>query len=168
MFAVREYRPQDFDALVQLDHRCFPPQIAYPPEDLRFFLEQKDALVMVAEAAENAEAAGAAQNAVASSASHAIGGFLIAQLYRGRATYQARIITIDVAPELRRARLGSLLMDACEAALRAKQVSQVRLEVAVSNAAAIEFYRRYGYTTVGKLPAYYPTGEDAHAMQKRL
>jgi ribosomal-protein-alanine N-acetyltransferase len=152
---IRNYLPQDFDALVALDHRCFPPLIAYPADELRYFVEQKDAIALVAEHA-------------GTSVEKAIGGFLIAQIYRGRPTFQARIITIDVAPELRRARLGSLLMDACEAALRERLVSQVRLEVSVNNAAAIAFYHRYGYEIVGRLPAYYPAGEDAHSMQKRL
>ena len=43
-----------------------------------------------------------------------IGGFLIAQVYRGRPTFQARIITLDVASALRRRRIAWALMQNCE------------------------------------------------------
>jgi ribosomal-protein-alanine N-acetyltransferase len=150
MFQVRAYRPEDFDQLVELDRQCFVPEIAYSAEEIRYFIETKDAIVLVAER------------------DGTIGGFLIAQLYRGRATFQARILTIDVAPPLQRHKLGSLLMDAGEEEMRRRQVSQVRLEVSVNNAAAQAFYQRYGYRVIGRLPEYYPTGEDAWSMQKRL
>jgi ribosomal protein S18 acetylase RimI-like enzyme len=151
-FEIRPYRPGDFESLFALDQECFVPQIAYSRDDLRYFLEAKDALSLVAEDARTA----------------AIAGFLIAQLYRGKPTFQARIITIDVAPALRRRHLASQLMQACEDELRRQHVLRVRLEVAVSNTAAQTFYQRRGYQQVGTLPGYYPTGEDALSMQKSL
>jgi ribosomal-protein-alanine N-acetyltransferase len=149
-FQVRSYLPQDFEALYALDQQCFVPEIAYARDDLRYFLETKDAVVLVADAGGT------------------LGGFLIALLYRGRATFQARIITIDVDPSQRQIGVGSLLMDACEVELRRNLVTRVRLEVSVLNLAAQKFYRKYGYETISKLPEYYPTGEDAWAMQKTL
>ena len=159
-FQVRAYLPQDFDALFALDQQCFFPEIAYSREELRYFLEAKDAVVRVA--------ASPSQHLGDERAPKLIGGFLIAQVYRGRPTFQARIITLDVASALRRRRIAWALMQSCEEELRRQQVQRVRLEVAVGNLPAQNFYRRWGYEQISTLPRYYPTGEDALAMQKSL
>jgi ribosomal-protein-alanine N-acetyltransferase len=151
-FHVRAVRAEDSPALYALDQQCFPPEIAYSPDDLRYFLEAKDSLTLVA------EADGAA----------GIAGFTLAQMYRARPTFQARLITIDVAPEFRRKGIGSALLKACEAELRSRHVTRFRLEVAVGNSAAQALYKSFGYETVGGISAYYPTGEDALVMQKQL
>jgi [ribosomal protein S18]-alanine N-acetyltransferase len=45
----------------------------------------------------------------------------------------------------------------------------VYLEVRISNIPAISFYRKLGFTMVGKRPRYYPeTGEDALVMMKQI
>lgn len=153
-FLIRPYQASDFAALHALDQQCFSPEIAYSQPDLRYFLEAKDSLTVVAE-----EIAAPAQM---------IAGFALAQLYRARPTFQARLITIDVAPALRRQKLGSILLTACEDELRLRLVQQVRLEVALSNLAAQALYKSYGYEYVTRVARYYPTGEDALVMQKRL
>jgi ribosomal-protein-alanine N-acetyltransferase len=153
-FMVRPYQASDFAPLHALDQQCFSPEIAYSPHELRYFLEAKDSLTLVAE-----EIGAPAQS---------IAGFVLAQMYRARPTFQARLITLDVAPALRRQRLGAMLLTACETELRLRQVRQLRLEVAVSNVAAQALYQSYGYEYVTRIARYYPTGEDALAMQKRL
>jgi GNAT superfamily N-acetyltransferase len=95
---IRTVRPEDFPALYAMDQQCFPPEIAYSPDDLRYFLEAKDSLTLVAEDADGG-----------------IAGFALAQMYRARPTFQARLITIDVVPEFRRKGIGSDLLKACEA-----------------------------------------------------
>lgn len=147
---VRRYAPADLDSLFALDQQCFPPEIAYSAGELRYFLETKDALALIAARGEQ------------------IDGFIIAQQCRGNPAFQARIITMDVAPARRRLGLASLLMHAAETELRAAHVVTVRLEVAVSNLAAQSFYRKFGYESIGRRKRYYPTGEDALVMQKRL
>jgi ribosomal-protein-alanine N-acetyltransferase len=52
--------------------------------------------------------------------------------------------------------------------MREHHVTRFRLEVAVGNSAAQALYRSFGYETVGRIAAYYPTGEDALVMQKQL
>jgi ribosomal-protein-alanine N-acetyltransferase len=148
---IRTVRPEDFPALYAMDQQCFPPEIAYSPDDLRYFLEAKDSLTLVAEDADGG-----------------IAGFALAQMYRARPTFQARLITIDVVPEFRRKGIGSDLLKACEAEMREHHVTRFRLEVAVGNSAAQALYRSFGYETVGRIAAYYPTGEDALVMQKQL
>ena len=49
MFTLRDYEKRDFDALFQLDRRCFDPSIAYSRPELASFIEQRRAFTIVAE-----------------------------------------------------------------------------------------------------------------------
>ena len=144
------YRREDFAALHALDRECFAPGIAYAEDELRYFLSARDAVVRVAH-----------QDDI-------IVGFLIAQIYRGRPSFQARIITIDVAQSHRKSGIGTLLMAACEDELRRLSITRVRLEVAATNNSAQSFYAKHKYEQISCIPSYYPTGEDALVMQKQL
>lgn len=154
---VRPYAAADFITLHALDHECFPPGIAYEREELRYFIGAANSMTFVAESA-----------ASDPMAHPQIVGFVTVQLYRGRPSYQARIITIDVSPTLRQQGIGAALMLAAEDHLHSESVMRVRLEVSVENAAAQKFYRRFGYAVVGKIPRYYLGSIDALSMQKDL
>jgi ribosomal-protein-alanine N-acetyltransferase len=78
------------------------------------------------------------------------------------------IITIDVLPTARRSGLGSLMLSAAEARLRAAGSLAVALEAAVDNVAALTFYKRHGYSVVKTWPRYYSNGVDALVLTKNL
>lgn len=78
------------------------------------------------------------------------------------------ITTIGVAPEHRRRGLANKLLRHSEEALRKRDVSIVMLEVRVSNQAAQELYRGFGYSIAQRLPKYYNNGEDGFLMVKSL
>jgi len=84
------------------------------------------------------------------------------------APQNARILMLGVLAPYRRRRVGSTLMDAFlqQCALRAMRT--VELEVRVSNADAIRFYRRYGFQIAGTLPRFYTDGEDGYKMIRHL
>jgi len=152
-FAIRDYRATDFDRLWQIDQICFPPGIAYTQMDLTGFVTRRKAITLVAEGAPDSELEGA------------IAGFAVAQPIRNI----GRIMTLDIVPAARRFGLGSELMLACEARLRAGGCRQVFLETAVNNDAALGLYGRLGYLIVRTLPLYYPTHAlDAYLMGKLL
>jgi len=84
------------------------------------------------------------------------------------APQNARILMLGVLAPCRRRGIGSTLMDAFlqQCALRAMRT--VELEVRVSNADAIRFYRRYGFQIAGTLPRFYTDGEDGYKMIRHL
>jgi ribosomal-protein-alanine N-acetyltransferase len=84
------------------------------------------------------------------------------------APQNARILMLGVLAPYRRRGIGSALMDAFlqQCALRAMRT--VELEVRVSNANAIQFYRRYGFQIAGTLPRFYTDGEDGYKMIRHL
>lgn len=141
---VRDYLPEDFPILCEVDRRCFPPGIAYSPEDIEVALLQPGSFVVVGEDAGE------------------IAGFILARRERGG---KAHIITIDVLAEHRRSGLGSMLLSEAHRRLGG---SRVILEVAVDNAAAIAFYEKHGYKACRRLKRYYLDRDDAWQMQKEL
>lgn len=145
-FRFRDARRADFDALWRIDQECFDQGIAYTRAELAAYMRLKASFTIVAEDARG------------------IAGFIVAAPSR----HTGRIITIDIVPRARRTGLGTELMRAAEERLRAARAEISVLEVAVSNAAAIAFYRRLGYSITATLPRYYHGELDAFQMAKLL
>ncbi len=155
-FVIRPYRAADFDRLWHIDQACFPPGIAYSQMELSGFITRRNAITLVAEPA---------IKDYPRPAPDAIAAFAVAQPYRK----SGRILTLDVLPEARRAGLGLQLMIECEDRLQTRGCSEIYLETAVDNEAALKLYHKMGYRILRTLPAYYHAhGLDAFLMGKKL
>lgn len=146
---LREYQPADFYELCEIDQICFPPGIAYPPQDLSYWIRQPRAFVFVAEDPEQRK----------------IAGFTIGRLSRPG---EGHVVTIDIRPEYRRKAVASALMERAHARLQAAGATYVRLETSVENQPAINFYRKLGYRMKRRLPRYYLDRIDAWEMVKQF
>ena len=78
------------------------------------------------------------------------------------------LTTIGVAPEHRRRRVGEMLLDHAENALKKRDATTVVLEVRVSNTGAQEMYQTSGYTIVQRIEDYYTNREACYLMMKSL
>jgi len=143
---LRPCVPTDVPALLRIDQACFARGIAYSKSVLRWFLSLPGAVCLVAEVEE------------------AVAGFILASSEADK----AHLITLDVLAPYRRQGLGTLLLDAVETGLAARGVRSVELETATNNHAAIAFWQKHGYRTVGVLPRYYLGRIDAYLMRKPL
>ena len=155
-YAVRDFAPEDFETLWEIDQQCFPPGIAYSRTELRNYIGGRGAFTLVA-AAKDGDAK--------KSERPALRAFLVAEAHAGRSGH---IITIDVLPQLRRSGVGSALMKTAEERLRAARCTEILLETAVDNLPALTFYKRHGYELVKTIPRYYQNSVDAFHMRKRL
>ena len=81
---------------------------------------------------------------------------------------EARILMFAVDREHRQQGIGSLVMERFFARCRARGLRRVTLEVRVSNATAIRFYSRYGYSVTDLLRGYYSDGENGYQMARSL
>jgi ribosomal-protein-alanine N-acetyltransferase len=85
---------------------------------------------------------------------------------------EMHLLNITVAPEFQRQGWALRMLDHVVDCMRAQQLNQLWLEVRVSNTRAQDVYRRYGFTQVGRRPAYYPAAgggrEDALLMSLEL
>jgi [ribosomal protein S18]-alanine N-acetyltransferase len=142
---TRPYEPADFNALCNLDADCYAPEIAYSRRTMRAFLRLPGAECLVAEE------------------DGTIRGFILTD----RDGPAGHIITLDVAPEARRRKIGTKLVEAAHASLARHGVREVELEASTSNPTAVAFWERHGYRRCGVLPNYYENGEDAYWMTRR-
>jgi ribosomal-protein-alanine N-acetyltransferase len=150
---IRPYEAQDFAKLFKLDQTCFPPGIAYSKWSLQYFLNLPAADCLVAEEAKPFETQG-----------KRIMGFILAEANPPL----AHIITLDVAPEQRRAGLGTRLLSEMEKHFQYHGVRSVLLETAVNNETGIAFWQHHGYRTEAVLKKYYLGRVDAFEMRKKL
>jgi ribosomal protein S18 acetylase RimI-like enzyme len=158
-FTVRSYRPGDFLTLWKIDQSCFEPQIAYSQQELKRYIRWPSAFSLIAEHKTTG-------NRLADDTSDdlSIIGFLIADL----GTTAGHIITIDVRAEARGNGVGSVLLDTAEKHLRSASRRIVRLETAVDNLTALNFYKKHDYSVVKTMPRYYSNGVDALVLEKDL
>ena len=75
---------------------------------------------------------------------------------------------IAVAPAERRRGVAIALMEHCLDFARSKSVETISLEVRESNAAAQDFYASLSFEPVYVRPRYYPDGESAVVMSRRV
>ena len=147
-FTIRDYRPEDFERLWQIDQVCFPAGIAYSRYELGAYIRCRNAFTLVAEEGPNR-----------------IIGYLVADVCRKKIGH---IITIDVLADARKQRVGSSLLEAAERRLTSIGCGVVYLETAVDNAPAISFYKRHDYHVIETVPRYYSNGVDALVLEKHL
>lgn len=152
---LRDFRPEDFESLWNIDQKCFAPGIAYSKRELATYIRRRGSFTVVAEAI--------AQDGV-SPGDPGILGFIVAEHRRG----VGHIISIDVLSESRRAGVGSKLLSAAEERLRSIACRAIFLETAVDNASALAFYKRHSYSVVKISPRYYSNGVDAFVLEKDI
>jgi ribosomal-protein-alanine N-acetyltransferase len=142
---IRDYRPEDFPRLYEIDQICYQPDIAYSRAELRFYLNHADSIARVAEARRE------------------ILGFVIAQIETDR---WAHVLTLDVMPEARRRKIGSALMASVHDICKARKVLMSFLEVDSANQGAQLFYEGLNYRYVATLRGYYGGRSDAYRMMR--
>jgi [ribosomal protein S18]-alanine N-acetyltransferase len=152
-FTIRDYRPDDFERLWEIDQVCFLPGIAYSRFELGIYVSRRNAFTLIAQAGDPDDV------------DQKIIGFLVAEASHRRVGH---IITIDVLAGARKQGLGSSLLESAETRMRSVGCRAIYLETAVDNAAAIVFYKRHGYGVIKTVPRYYSNGVDALVLEKNL
>ncbi|HBU65362.1 MAG TPA: ribosomal-protein-alanine acetyltransferase, partial [Alcanivorax sp.] len=153
-FSFRPARPEDLDALVDLEQRCFDGD-RLSRRSFRHWIRQAHSGLIVAHGlSDEAGAEGA------------LAGYALVILQRG--TRMARLYSIAADPACRGKGLGEQLMNAAERYAHREKRLYLRLEVRRDNPAAIRLYERLGYKLFAETPDYYEDHQDALRFQKRL
>jgi ribosomal-protein-alanine N-acetyltransferase len=95
---------------------------------------------------------------------HTRGGMIVARVTED----EAEVLTLAVAPDVRRQGVGRALLAGAMAAAREQATKTMVLEVAIGNAAARALYERAGFVEAGRRARYYANGGDALILRARL
>jgi len=147
-YDLRPLTVAQIDECWRIDQRCFVDGEAYSRDTFEYLLT----------AAESVSYRVVTQNS-------AMAGFVIGLL---EPDHTGHITTIGIAPEHRRRRLASYLMERVEAGFRRRDVRIVRLEVRAGNVPAQKLYLSLGYSVTQRLPKYYSNGGDGLLMVKPI
>lgn len=94
----------------------------------------------------------------------AVTGFYIAHIEHRR----SNLDNLAVEPDLRNLGYGQQLLDDWLENCRREAVELAGLQVNTANRDAQRLYERYGFRTARLLVSYYPNGDDAYQMERRL
>jgi [ribosomal protein S18]-alanine N-acetyltransferase len=92
------------------------------------------------------------------------GGMLLARVTAD----EAEVLTLAVAPDVRRQGVARALLAQAMAIARAQTARTMVLEVAIGNVAARALYEHAGFTEVGRRARYYADGGDALILRAPL
>lgn len=95
-------------------------------------------------------------------------GKLVGYVGVGSFVDEGQILALGVLPSHRKQGIATELLRLSEQLCLEWKLPRLALEVAATNAVAIKVYTRYGFTSQGVRPAYYPDGDDAVVMSVAL
>ena len=148
MVLLRLMMKQDLDQVVKIERQSFPNP--YPREYFQMLARSSPDLFVVA-----------TDDTIDSNHLSIILGYATAQILQLEQQRIGHLISIAVKPAMRRKGIGTQLIKNLINRLRDKKCVQVRLEVAITNQAALSMYMKNGFSQKGVIPEYYIGGEDA-------
>ncbi len=146
---IRSATLDDLDALYNIEKECFGEE-AFTREHLIYLMEKPNAICL---------------RAITNSK---IAGFIIGLIETRSRARVGHIYTVNVVIEHRRSGIGMKLLEELERIFLNRKAKMIYLEVRADNIAAIELYRKNGYTEVQPLKDYYSIGAHGYQMKKNL
>jgi [ribosomal protein S18]-alanine N-acetyltransferase len=142
---IRDFRPEDLEAIYQIDQICFPADIAFSRKEFTEYLRHPWRIACIAEGTDG------------------IAGFVLARIEK---RFSAHVLTLDVVPEMRQRKAGTMLMHSLHAEMQKQGIRVSVLEVGTQNLAAQRLYKKLGYEIQSLLRGYYRGREDAFRMRR--
>jgi ribosomal-protein-alanine N-acetyltransferase len=150
---IREFKEGDQGGINEIENKTFPEP--WPISLFNYAARKNPSLFIVAEKDE------------------AIVAYLVGELREimfsgiSHMSRVGHVLNIAVDSKYRQRGIGSLLLEEIENRFRDVGATKVTLEVRESNSTAQSFYINKGFTSIGRVRAYYPD-EDAIVMSKTL
>jgi len=154
VFEIREFRPEDLDAVVRVNKICLPEN--YSPSFFMDHYYENPRIFIVATV--DSEIIGYSMCRLE---------FGVSNLKRAFAR-KGHVISIAVMQAHRGKKIGLALMEASLQRVKTEGASEIYLEVRVSNNAAVELYKKLGMVVSQVSEGYYRDGESAYIMVKDL
>jgi ribosomal-protein-alanine N-acetyltransferase len=81
---------------------------------------------------------------------------------------KGHVVSVAVLPQYRRKGIGEALITEALKGMRLYNAKQCFLEVRVTNAPAVDLYKKLGFQATRTVHGYYADGEDAYVMSREL
>jgi len=144
---IREARPTDLDALIDVENRSFEGD-RLSRRNLGRLLKRGNSTVLVDEEGGR------------------IRGYSLVLFRSG--TSLCRLYSLAVDPDFRGLGVGAKLLEAAEADALENECVIMRLEVRADNLGAISLYKKRGYRQFGSVPDYYHDHSEALRFERNL
>ncbi|PSP95010.1 ribosomal-protein-alanine N-acetyltransferase [Halobacteriales archaeon QS_4_62_28] len=95
-------------------------------------------------------------------------GYVVADTVPNHGTPLGHVKDLAVAPDYRGQGVGRTLLERAVEVLESVDAGSVKLEVRITNEAAISLYRSFEFEHRRTIPNYYGNGEDALVMMRTL
>ena len=154
-YTIRRFKPADMDRVLEIERASFG-QDAYDRNLFAEYGRKCGALFLLAEG------------------SRTVDGYSIACIFKRRGVLVkpidlvASLESIAVHPRARGKGAASLLLKSTIRRLKLQRVGRITLMVRRSNAVALQFYERRGFTAVRRAPGYYEDGGEGLVMRLML
>lgn len=141
---IRVVNPEDISQVLDIEHKSF--QHPYPVDIITFLYEKyRDTFLVVEQ-----------------------GGSILGYIAGISSWKEGHIVSLAVLPQWRRKSIATTLVEELCHIFKEKGKKRVKLEVRVSNTAALALYKMLGFGKQKIVKNYYENGEDAVLMKKRL
>ncbi len=140
---IRPFEPRDSSDIIRIDAESFKTQ--NPTYDLFVYLAYGSEIIVAD-----------------------IGAMVVGYVVLVYREEEAKIMSIAVKKEFRRRGIGKMLLREAIKKAREKGAKRLLLEVRVSNVAAQELYKKFGFRVAGVIESYYSDGESAYLMNLDL
>ena len=148
-YTVRRFKPADMDRVLAIERACFGKD-AYDRKLFAGYERKCGSLFLLAEGVRTVD------------------GYSIACVSGKGGNLIASLESIAVDPRARGKGAASSLLKSTIRRLKLQGVHRMSLMVRRSNAVALQFYERRGFTTIRRAPGYYENGEDGLVMRLTL
>ena len=148
-FVVRPVRQCDLDPILEIEVASFGAD-AYDRNLFAEYTHKCGGLFLVAELGTK------------------VCAYSITAISPGRLGNRAELVSMAVAPAVRRQGAASALMDSTLRRLRRRGVTRLGLMVKLTNQRARDFYAKYGFRKLRRVAGYYEDGADGLSLAKDL
>jgi len=148
-YTIRRFKPADMDRVLEIERACFGKD-AYDRKLFAVYGRKCENLFLLAEG------------------TRAVDGYSITCVAGKSGNLVASLESIAVAPRARGCGAASLLLKSTIRRLKLQGVHRITLMVRRSNAVALQFYERRGFSAVRRAPGYYEDGEEGLVMRLTL
>jgi len=154
-FSLRRFQPDDLENVMRINQVCLPENYS-----TYFFMELYE---RYPETFIVAEVAGELIGYIMCRIESGLPDFRLFGI-----TKRGHVISVAVLPKYQRKGIGDALMREAMLGMRQYKAKECYLEVRVSNAPAINMYKKLGFETSRTIHGYYADGEDAAIMTRKL